>query len=238
MSRVRLYLTTPLSEGQTADLSREQAHYLFGVMRLGVGADLRVFDGTSGEWSATVEEAGKRGGTLWIGAQTAPHLPPADVWLLFAPLKKAQTDFVVQKAVELGAARLIPVLTEFTNSERVRTDRVRLQVIEAAEQCGATAVPEVAEPVKLPALLDGWDTSRTLFFCDESAAGQGAAWPDRPGPGAILIGPEGGFSEGERARLTALDHCAPVSLGPRILRAETAAAAALTLWQATLGDWR
>ena len=237
MSRVRLHLTTPLAEGQTVDLTKDQAHYLFGVMRLGAGAEVRVFDGVSGEWAATVEEAGKRVGTLRIGGQSAPHLPPADVWMLFAPLKKAQTDFVVQKAVELGAARLVPVLTEFTNSERVRTDRVRLQVIEAAEQCGATAVPEVAEPVKLDRLLAEWDASRTLFFCDEDAAGQGT-FPNRPGPGAILIGPEGGFSEGERKRLTALDFCAPVTLGPRILRAETAAAAALTLWQATHGDWR
>lgn len=237
MARIRLYLNTPLSEGQTVPLSKEQAHYLFGVMRLSVGDEVLVFDGHSGERSAEVAVANKRNGALTVGARTAPHLPPADLWLLFAPLKKARTDFVVEKAVELGAARIVPVLTEFTNAERVRVDRLQAHAVEAAEQSGATVVPEVAEPVKLSRLLDGWEAGRQLFFCDEGAAGQGAGWPGIPGPAAVLVGPEGGFSDAERSRLGALPACHPVSLGPRILRAETAAVAALTLWQAAHGDW-
>lgn len=237
MARVRLYLTTPLEEGQTVSLSREQAHYLFGVMRLAVGDEIAVFDGVSGAWAAEVAEAGKRAGMLLVGRRTAPHLPPADLWLLFAPLKKARTDFVVEKAVEMGASRIQPVLTDFTNAERVRTDKMRAHVVEAAEQCGATALPEVVEPVKLSALLADWDAARHLVFCDEGAAGP-VDWPVLSAPGAVLIGPEGGFSDAERSRLAGLDFCHPVALGPRILRAETAAVAALTLWQAKAGDWR
>ena len=236
MARIRLYLTTPLEEGQTVSLSREQAHYLFGVMRLKVGDSFRVFDGGSGEWAAEVTEAGKRAGALTIGAQSAPHLPPADLWLLFAPLKKARTDMVVEKAVELGASRIQPVLTEFTNAERVRLDKMQAHVIEAAEQCGATALPEVAAPVKLPQMLADWDPGRRLLFCDEAAAGTATELPP-PGPAAVLIGPEGGFSEAERNRLRTLEFCHPLALGPRILRAETAALAALTLWQSQRGDW-
>lgn len=237
MARIRLYLTHALGPGESVALSREQAHYLFGVMRLGVGDSLTVFDGMSGDWSATVVEAGKRGGTLDIGAQVGPHLPPPDVWLLFAPLKKARTDFLVEKAVELGAGRLWPVLTDFTNAERVRMDKMRAHVIEAAEQCGATALPEVSEPIKLARLLDDWPMDRNLLFCDEAAAGAFAELPALPGPWAILIGPEGGFSDAERARLRQMPQSHTLSLGPRILRAETAAAAALTTWQNALGDW-
>ena len=237
MAHIRLFLDEPLSEGQIVPLSRDQSHYLFGVMRLGVGAELRVFDGESGERAAVVEETGKRAGSLRIGTQTAPHLPPADLWLLFAPLKKARTDFIVEKAVELGAARLQPVLTRFTNAERVRVDRLQAHAVEAAEQCGATAVPVVAAPAKLSALLAGWDPTRHLIFCDEGAAGQVLTWPEVRAPGAVLIGPEGGFSDDERKALTGLPCGHPVALGPRILRAETAAVAALTLWQTRIGDW-
>lgn len=239
MARIRLYVDHPLAPSATVPLTREQAHYLFGVMRLAVGDGLAVFDGQSGEWAADVVEVGKRGGLLSVTGQSAPHLPPADLWLLFAPLKKARTDFVVEKAVEMGAARICPVLTRYTNSDRVRLDKMRAHVIEAAEQCGATALPEVTEPEKLGPLLDGWDPARRIMFCDEAAAGAGAALPamQEPGPWAVLIGPEGGFSDEERTRLHGLDHAHPVSLGPRILRAETAAVAALTLWQSTLGEW-
>jgi 16S rRNA (uracil1498-N3)-methyltransferase len=242
-SKIRLYVDHPLTPGQTVPVSPEQAHYLFGVMRLAVGAVLSVFNGRDGEWDAAVVTAGKRGGVLRADAQTLPLLLPPDLWLCFAPLKKARTDFVVEKAVEMGVARIVPVQTDFTNAERLRGDKVRAHVIEAAEQCGATFVPDVAEVVKLSRLLDNWPTGRRIMFCDEGLRGRdsvqfGALTSDIAGPWAILIGPEGGFSPAERARLQSLDYAHPVSLGPRILRADTAAVAALTLWQMALGDWR
>ena len=164
---------------------------------------------------------------------------PPDLWLVFAPLKKARTDFVVEKAAELGAARIVPVMTDFTNAERVRRDRLQAHAVEAVEQCGGTFVPEVAEAVRLGALLDAWPAERWLMFCDESLAGPGAALEGPRGePWAVLIGPEGGFSDAERARLRAMPQAVAVGLGPRILRADTAAVAALALWQAALGDWR
>ena len=237
-SKVRLFVDHPLAEGQTVPLEAAQAHYLSGVMRLPAGSVISVFDGQSGEFDATVAQANKRGGTLEIGARTRPLQPPPDLWLCFAPIKKARTDFIVEKAAEMGAARIVPVLTEFTNSERVRVDRLQAHAIEAAEQCGGTYVPEVAEPVKLAKLLEGWPEERRLMFCDETLVGESGRLPEAPGPWAVLIGPEGGFSEKERMRLRELAQAHPVSLGPRILRADTAAVAALTLWQVTLGDWR
>jgi 16S rRNA (uracil1498-N3)-methyltransferase len=238
MSLVRLYLNQPLSPAQSVPLSREQAHYLFAVMRLGIGDDLRVFDGTSGEYAATVAQMEKRGGALAIGVQTAPLRLPPDLWLLFAPIKKARTDFIVEKAAEMGTARIVPVQTDHTNSERIRQNRLQAHAVEAAEQCGGTFVPEVAPLQKLGAVLDDWPAQRHLMFCDETAAGQRLHLPKTPGPWAVLIGPEGGFSAAEQARLREMVQAHPVSLGPRILRADTAAVAALTLWQEHLGDWR
>ncbi len=237
-SKVRLFVDHPLAEGQTVPLEAAQAHYLSGVMRLPAGSVISVFDGQSGEFDATLAQANKRGGSLEIGVQTRPLQPPPDLWLCFAPIKKARTDFIVEKAAEMGASRIVPVLTEFTNSERVRVDRLQAHAVEAAEQCGGTYVPQVAEPVKFGRLLDGWPEDRRLMFCDEALVGESGALPDAPGPWAVLIGPEGGFSNKERMRLRGLKHAHPVSLGPRILRADTAAVAALTLWQTTLGDWR
>ncbi len=238
-AKVRLHVAHPVGEGQTVPLDRDQAHYLFGVMRLSVGDRLFVFNQTSGEWLAQVAEAGKRGGALRCVEQTRPRREPADVWLLFAPIKKERTDFIVEKATELGAAVIQPVRTEFTQSERVRTDRLLAHAVEATEQCGGTVVPEVRDLEPLERVLAGWPEGRRLMFCDEGLAGAsvGLAGAER-GPWAILIGPEGGFSEAERARLSALPFATRVSLGPRILRADTAAVAALTLWQAALGDWR
>jgi 16S rRNA (uracil1498-N3)-methyltransferase len=238
-AKIRLYVEQPLGPGQTVRLEQGQAHYLFGVMRQGVGARILLFNGTDGEWLAEVAEAGKKGGTLNCLSQTRPLQMPPDLWLLFAPIKKARTDFIVEKAAEMGAARICPVQTDFTNSERIRQDRLQAHAIEAAEQCGGTFVPPVDNLQKLPTLLDGWDTSRRIMFCDEALAdGPGAgALPRDAGPWAILIGPEGGFSEGERARLAALPHAHAARLGPRILRADTATVAALTLWQSALGDW-
>ena len=237
-TKIRLYVEQPLGEGQTIPLSRDQAHYLFGVMRRGVGDALAVFNGRDGEWRAEVREAGKRGGTLEAVEQTAPQRDPPDLWLLFAPIKKARTDFIVEKAAEMGAARIMPVQTEFTNSERIRQDRLQAHAVEAAEQCGGTFVPEVCELQKLDRALADWPEDRQVMFCDEALAGAGETLGQAGGgKWAILIGPEGGFSEGERARLHALPFAHAVSLGPRILRADTAAVAALTVWQQALGDW-
>ncbi|MDQ2093837.1 16S rRNA (uracil(1498)-N(3))-methyltransferase [Rhodalgimonas zhirmunskyi] len=241
-AKVRLYVDHPLGEGQTVPLSREQAHYLFGVMRLGMGDGVALFNGRDGEWQAEVAEAGKRGGTLACTVQSAPLRLPPDLWLLFAPIKKTRTDFIVEKAAEMGAARILPVQTDHTNSERIRQDRLQAHAVEAAEQCGGTWVPEVADLTRLDRLLSDWPEDRQLMFCDEALAGGSSALPDAfaktdPRPWAILIGPEGGFSEAERTRLAAMEQAHAVALGPRILRADTAAVAALTLWQRQLGDW-
>jgi len=245
--KIRLYVDHPLGPGQTVDLSRDQANYLFNVMRLSRGAEVALFNGRDGEWRAEVAEAGKRGGRLTCVAQTAPLVLPPDLWLLFAPIKKARTDFIVEKAAEMGAARIVPVQTEFTNAERIRQDRLQAHAVEAAEQCGGTFVPEVGGLHRLDAVLADWPGDRRLIVCDEARAGGTAAVPDLTAGGAdreegarwaILIGPEGGFSEAERTRLHALPFVTPIALGPRILRADTAAVAALTLFQALLGDWR
>ncbi|WP_353473828.1 16S rRNA (uracil(1498)-N(3))-methyltransferase [Salipiger sp. H15] len=240
-AKVRLYVDHPLGAGQPVALEREQAHYLFSVMRLPVGAPVALFNGRDGEWLAEVSDAGKKGGTLTCMEQTRPQGTPPDLWLLFAPIKKARTDFIVEKAVELGVRRIVPVQTAFTNSERIRQDRLQAHAVEAAEQCGATFVPEVADLQRLDRMLADWD-GRRLLFCDESAVGGGtdyaAALTGDPAPWAVLIGPEGGFSEPERKKLHGMEQATAIALGPRILRADTAAVAALTLWQAHCGDWR
>jgi 16S rRNA (uracil1498-N3)-methyltransferase len=241
-AKIRLYVEHPLGSGQSVPLNRDQAHYLFSVMRLGVGAQVLLFNGRDGEWQAEVVQTGKRGGILLAAAQTRSLQMPPDLWLMFAPIKKARTDFIVEKAAEMGVARICPVQTAHTNADRIRQDRLQAHAIEAAEQCGGTFVPVVDDLQKLDRVLDTWDASRRILFCDEGLAGQ-APTPigDLDGhgaPWAILIGPEGGFSDAERARLHALPHAHAVSLGPRILRADTAAVAALTLWQSALGDWR
>ena len=237
--QVRLHIDQPLRPGQAVALSEGQANYLFAVMRLAVGASVLLFNGQDGEWRAEVAEAGKRRGVLACREQARPQAMPPDLWLLFTPLRKERTAFLVEKAVELGVARLMPVSTRYLAGDRFRADKERAHAVEAAEQCGATFVPEVAEMQPLDRLLTGWDAARRLYWADEGLAGQGADWPGSPGaPAAILIGPEGGFAPDERERLRALPFVTPVSLGPRILRAETAALAALVLWQARFGDWR
>lgn len=237
--KIRLYVDHPLGPGQSVPLDRDQAHYLFGVMRQKVGAELALFNGVDGEWRAEVTQAGKRGGELTCHEQLRPLQMPPDLWLLFAPIKKARTDFIVEKAAEMGAARILPVQTDFTNSERIRQDRLQAHAVEAAEQCGGTYVPEVCDLQKLDRLLADWPEDRQLMFCDEAEVGAGKALGAVAGheKWAILIGPEGGFSEVERKRLHALPFAHVVSLGPRILRADTAAVAALTIWQQHLGDW-
>ncbi|KZY29087.1 16S rRNA (uracil(1498)-N(3))-methyltransferase, partial [Roseovarius sp. HI0049] len=203
IAKIRLFVEHPLGEGQTIPLTRDQAHYLFGVMRLSTGDPLLLFNGQDGEWRATVAEATKRGGLLKADEQTAPQKNPPDLWLLFAPIKKARTDFIVEKAAEMGAARILPVQTDFTNAERIRQDRLQAHALEAAEQCGGTYVPQVTALHKLSDLLADWPQDRHLMFCDEALAGGAATLPqDLAGqPWAILIGPEGGFSDPERTRL-------------------------------------
>ncbi|MFY0633753.1 MAG: 16S rRNA (uracil(1498)-N(3))-methyltransferase [Vannielia sp.] len=237
-AKIRLHVDHPLAAGQTVGLSREQAHYLFAVMRLGAGDQVLLFNGEAGEWRAEVLVANKRNPVLECREQTGPQVSPPDLWLCFAPIKKARTDFIVEKATEMGARRIVPVLTEFTNAERVRVDRLQAHAVEAAEQCGGTFVPEVCEPVKLSALLERWPQERRLMFCNEALVGEDRRLGGEAGPWAVLIGPEGGFSQGERDRLAAMEQAHAVSLGPRILRADTAAVAALTLWQVTHGDWQ
>lgn len=239
MARIRLYIDHPMAKGQPVPVEAAQAHYLSGVMRLRAGDDILVFNGRDGEWSARIVQIGKRGGSLEIVAQTAPQRDPPDLWLLFAPIKKARTDFIVEKAAEMGASRIQPVQTEFTNSERIRQDRLQAHAIEAAEQCGGTYVPKVSDLVSLPRLLDDWDERRRILWADEVMAGPVQTLSELPrGPWAILVGPEGGFSDAERARLSGMAAVTRISLGPRILRADTAAVAAMTLWQAVLGDWQ
>jgi 16S rRNA (uracil1498-N3)-methyltransferase len=237
--RIRLFLDQPLSRGQAVAASEAQAHYLWSVMRVEEGAGLLAFNANDGEWRVTVARAGKRGAALTPDRRLRPPAPPPDLWLLFAPLKKARTDFLVEKAVEMGVARLQPVETRRTASDKVRPDRLQALAVEAAEQCGATHVPDIAGSVALPKLLAAWPAGRTLFWADEARAGAAGSWtrPEGALADAILIGPEGGFAEDERALLSRLPFAVPVALGPRILRAETAAVAALTLWQDRFGDW-
>lgn len=242
MARIRLYVEHPLGPAQRVPLSRDQAHYLFGVMRLVAGDDVLLFNGTQGEWRAEVVEAGKKAGALICVEQTREQIAAPDLWLMCAPIRKERMSFLIEKAVELGAGRIVIVQTEYTqDAKRVRQDKLQAIAIEAAEQCECLWVPEVTEVQKLGRVLSDWDETRRILFCDESLAGPSSALSGVIGdesPWAVLIGPEGGFSAPERDRIRAMECALPISLGPRILRAESAAMAALILWQTHLGDWR
>ncbi len=237
----RLYVEADLAADARVSLTREQANYLMNVLRLKSGEQILIFNGRDGEWRAALEPVSRRDAVLQVVLRQRAQTGGPDLHYLFAPLKRSRLDYMVQKATELGVARLQPVLTRYTMAERVNGQRMRANVIEAAEQCGILRVPEVAEPVPLQRLLAAWDPTRRLIFCDEAAPIRDpvqalAAVP--PGPLAVLIGPEGGFSPEERAALTALPSVTRLSLGPRIMRADTAAVAALALVNAVLGDWR
>lgn len=236
----RLFVDAPLSQGAALTLERDQAHYLVSVMRRQSGDGVRVFNGRDGEWRAVLASAGKREARLEIADRLRAQSVPPPLTVYFAPVKKARTDFIVEKATELGARAIIPVLTRRTNAERVRTDRLSALAREAAEQTERLDVPQIGEPVRLDALLDAWPQGQRLIFCDETGGVPmlEALLAETPGQSwSILIGPEGGFAPEEREWLRALPGVLAVSLGPRILRADTAAAAALALWQAVLGDW-
>ena len=232
----RLFVRTSLAEGATVELDARQANYLGNVMRLGTAAELLVFDGRSGEWLARIAEAAKKRMTLMVERRTRGPEAIPDIWLAFAPVKRTQTDWLVEKATELGAARLLPVMTQRTVAERVKLERLQAIAIEAAEQCGRTMLPEIDEPVSLKQLLAEREPGRGLYFADESG-GDPAAKTFAPGPAMILVGPEGGFTDQEREAIRAAPNVAAISLGPRILRAETAALAALAAWMSAAGDW-
>ncbi|QCB56341.1 16S rRNA (uracil(1498)-N(3))-methyltransferase [Sphingopyxis sp. PAMC25046] len=235
-STPRLFVDQPLALDVAPAIDGAAAHYLLGVMRLKAGDPVLLFDNRSGEWLAVVADAAKRSLMLRIERQTRPIERVPDLWLCFAPVKKARLDWIIEKATELGVARLQPVITERTIVERVKSERIEAQIIEACEQCGRTALPELAPPVKLPQLLKAWPSERALLFADE-AGGVPLADVAAPAPAAILTGPEGGFTDRERELLTAHAAVRRIALGPRILRAETAAMAAVSLWMAQHGDW-
>jgi 16S rRNA (uracil1498-N3)-methyltransferase len=235
-STPRLFIEQPLESAGEIVIAGAQAHYLISVMRAKSGTPVRLFDNVTGEWLARVTHVGKRDLVLAIEARLSPRETVPDLWLLTAPIKKGRIDWIVEKACELGVDRIIPVITERTIVDKTNGDRLRAHMIEAAEQCGRTALPQLADIVKLERLLANWPTDRMLVFADEAG---GAPLRDvaAPGPAAILIGPEGGFTEKERAMIRALPSARGVSLGPRILRADTAAVAAIALWMAVAGDW-
>jgi 16S rRNA (uracil1498-N3)-methyltransferase len=233
----RLFVRQPLSEGAIVELDARQANYLGNVLRMSTGSELLVFDGLSGEWLANISDVAKKHMVLTVEKRTRePEIIP-DVWLAFAPVKRARIDWLVEKATELGAARLIPVMTQRTVAERVKLERLDALAIEAAEQCGRTRLPDITDPTPLSAFLDQRDASRRLYFADEGG-GDAVANAFRSGPALILIGPEGGFTDEERALVRSAPNSIPISLGPRILRAETAALAALASYMAISGDWR
>jgi 16S rRNA (uracil1498-N3)-methyltransferase len=232
----RLYVAQALGDDAALTLDGQQANYLVAVMRLGPGARVKLFDDISGEWLAEIVEAGKKRVTLRITEHLRAREPVPDLWLLFAPIKRGRIDWVVEKATELGVARLLPVVTQRTIVDRTNSERLLAHMIEAAEQCERTALPVLEDPRKLEPVLRTWPEERALLFADE-AGGEPMLDVVAPGPAAILIGPEGGFTDEERAAIRALASARPVSLGPRILRAETAAIAAVSLWMGAAGDW-
>lgn len=238
---IRLFIAGDLAPGAHLTLDAGQSRYLAAVMRLVVGDELLVFNGRDGEWRAQVASVGKRAVTLTVAAQARRPAPGPDLDLVVALVKRSRLETIVEKAAELGARRVRPVITERTNADHTRVDRLQAIAVEASEQTGRLDVPQVLEPEKLEKLVAGWEADRRLLFCDEAGDAKpalAALKGEAPAPWAILIGPEGGFSPKERDLLRSLSYATPASLGPRILRADTAAIAALTLWQAALGDWR
>ncbi len=239
-TKARLFVAAHLAARETVALGKGKSHYLGNVMRIGVGDAIAVFNGRDGEWLARIDRLDKRGGVLFVERRTRRQESEPDLWLAFAPLKKTRTDFLVEKACELGAARILPVFTQRTAVKRLNVDRLRATATEAAEQCERLSVPDVAEPVALDRLLADWPAQRRLLAPVETGDGRPMieALDETSVASGILIGPEGGFSKAELDVLDKLPFVDKVGLGPRILRSETAAVAALTCWQAHVGDWR
>jgi 16S rRNA (uracil1498-N3)-methyltransferase len=237
---IRLFVPHDLSAGSDLALDHGQSHYLASVMRQGLGDELLLFNGRDGEWRATVTAVTKRAVAVRAQVLARPQVVGPDLDLVIALVKRGRLETIVEKAAELGARRIRLLVTERTNADRARVERLTAIAVEAAEQTGRLDAPQVLDPLKLEKLIAGWDAGRRLLFCDEAGDAKPAleALSGQPGgPWAVLIGPEGGFSPAERDRLRALPFAVPASLGPRILRADTAAISALTLWQAVLGDW-
>ena len=233
----RLFVDTPLAAGGLVSVEGPQAHYLANVLRMGAGDQLLLFDGVSGEWLAEIGEAGKKCMALAVIEATRPQETVPDLWLAFAPVKKGRVDWLVEKAVELGVAHLVPVVTQRTIIDKLNLQRMRAHIVEAAEQCGRTSLATIDAPVKLDAFLRGLDAQRALYFADENG-GEPAVSAFAPGPATLLTGPEGGFTPDEAAAIRAAPGATAISLGPRILRAETAALAGVAAWMAAVGDWR
>lgn len=237
-SAPRLFVEQELSDGLQIALDGNQAHYLSRVMRVAQGDTVILCDDATGEWAARVTETDKRNVTLESVKLLRPREEVPDFWLCAALLKKDRFDMVLEKATELGVARIQPVVTRRCVADKLNLDRARTVVTEAAEQCARTALPEVAEPVKLDAFLRDWPADRALFFADEEGGKPAAdAFCYNEGPAALLVGPEGGFDDAERAAIRALPNATAITLGPRILRGETAAIAATAIWMAEAGDW-
>tara|TARA_R110000772_G_scaffold73216_3_gene159688 strand:- start:123869 stop:124594 length:726 start_codon:yes stop_codon:yes gene_type:complete len=236
---IRLYVDGPLGAGAAVAATADQAHYLGRVMRLGPGDPVLLFNGRDGEWRAEITRMDKRAAELTIREKTRDQSEAPGPWLAFAPVKKTGTDFIVQKATELGASRLLPVATANTQTGRMNTERLRAQAVEAAEQCERLSVPEVSDMIDLDTLLTDWPQDRPLFALDETGGGTPLAAVAGTAGAAVgfLVGPEGGFQARELDRFAKLPFITPVTLGPRILRAETACLAALAVWQAVAGDW-
>lgn len=232
----RLFVEAPLHAGARVELTAPQANYLGNVMRLKEGDQALLFDGSSGEWLASVVETGRKRMTLALVQPTRVQEQVPDLWLAFAPVKKGRVDWLVEKAVELGVARLLPIVTRRTIVDKLNLDRMQAHIVEAAEQCGRTSLAGISDPVKLEALLEARDPGRRLYFADETGGEPASAAFER-GPALILIGPEGGFTPDEAAAIRAAPNAKAISLGPRILRAETAALAAVAAWMASAGDW-
>lgn len=236
----RLFIPEPLSADQLLALKAEHAHYLLHVLRMKQGNEILVFNGQDGEWRAELVQTAKKNAAICITRKERPQSAAPDLVYCFAPLKHARLDYMVQKAVEMGAGVLQPVMTRHTQATRLNLERMRANIIEAAEQCGILALPECRVPVPFHTLLETWETQRRLIFCDETAEGNNPLSllnPLKHAPLGLLIGPEGGFADDERAALRTFDFVTAISLGPRILRADTAAVAALAIINATLGNW-
>lgn len=237
----RLFVDAALEPGATVMLDDGQTHYLLHVLRAKTGDRVLLFNGRDGEWQAEIAAAGKRGITLMVRACTAPQAKVPNLWLVFAPVKKTPSDYLTQKATELGVAKLQPVFTRRTIVTRINDERLKANAVEAAEQSGRMTVPEIGAALALDKLIAAWPRDRSLYFCDESGGALPLAAVARGAStdaAAILTGPEGGFDPAEREMLRAQPFVTPVSLGPRILRADTAALAAVTIWQSVKGDWR
>ncbi len=233
---IRIFVDQPMISDETIVLPQPQSHYVITVMRHRAGDALEVFNGNNGAWTAYIIDANRKHCVLKLQTQTAVQEVPPDLWLCMAPLKKDRMDWAVEKACELGVAQLIPVITERTVVGRINLERLTAHMIEAAEQCGRNHVPSINEPTDLIKLLKAWPDDRQLLFCDE-AASMPTFMEKNGGKHAILIGPEGGFTDAERGFINAMPQSRTISLGPRILRADTAAVAAITLFQSTIGDW-